>query len=184
MKKNFGPQSWLFPEPVLIIGTFDANGKPNAMNAAWGGISDFNQISIALSEHKTTDNLKVSKAFTVAFATVDTMIPCDYVGIVSQNKVPDKMDKTGWTFTKSEFVNAPVFNELKVALECEVVSFSEETGILTGNVLNVCADEEVLTNGKIDLAKLNPITYDAVNSNYIKLGDIVGKAFQEGKKLK
>ena len=95
MRKDFGPQTMMYPMPVLIIGTYDENGKPNAMNAAWGGIFDYNQIMICLSSHKTTDNIRKNKAFTISFATVETVTASDYVGIVSQNKEPDKMQKSG-----------------------------------------------------------------------------------------
>lgn len=179
---NFGAKPNLFPMPVLIIGTYDENGVPNAMNAAWGMISDFKEISISLSEHKTTENLRVKKAFTVSMATEDYVEACDYVGIVSGNKVPNKFEKAGFHAIKSDFVDAPLIAELPMALECKVKSF--ENGILIGEIVNVCADEKVLTNGMIDPAKLKPITFDPVNNVYIGLGKVVGNAFGSGKQLK
>ncbi|MCQ2592988.1 MAG: flavin reductase family protein [Treponema sp.] len=182
MKKNFGKQTYLYPMPVLIVGTYDENGHPDAMNAAWGGIHDTNQIGICLSaEHKTVKNLLKSKVFTVCIADEAHVKACDYVGIVSGNTVPDKFERAGFTATKGEFVNAPVINELPMCLECELVSYEEETGCLVGNIINVSADESVLTDGKIDVSKLKPITYDPVNHNYVGLGAIVGKAFSDGK---
>ena len=86
-RTNFGAKPWVYPMPVLIIGTYDENGVPNAMNAAWGMISDGNEITISMSEHKTTKNLAVTGEFTVSFATEDTVIPCDYVGIISDGKL-------------------------------------------------------------------------------------------------
>lgn len=184
MKTNFGKQTFMYPMPVLIIGTYDENGKPNAMNAAWGGIHDTNQIGICLDpSHKTVKNLLKKKAFTVSMADVDHVIACDYVGIASGNEITDKMDKAGFTVTKSEFVDAPVINELPMCLECEVVSFDESSGYTVANIVNVSADESILTDGKIDPAKLNPITYDPVNHTYRKLGEVVGKAFSDGKSL-
>ena len=38
MRKNFGAKAILYSMPVLIIGTYDETRKPNAMNAAWGGM--------------------------------------------------------------------------------------------------------------------------------------------------
>lgn len=185
MKKNFGKQTFLYPMPVFIIATYDENGKPNAMNAAWGGIHDTNQIGICISpEHKTAKNLIAKKAFTVSMADASHVAACDYVGIVSGNDSPDKMEKAGFTVTKSEFVDAPVINELPMCLECELVSYDDKTGCMVGNIINVSADESVLTEGKIDPAKLEPITYDSVHHNYIQLGAIVGKAFSDGKKIK
>lgn len=116
---NFGAKPYMYPMPVLIIGTYDENGVPNAMNAAWGIITDYQEITVSLSqEHKTAKNLAVTKAFTVSMATEDMVISCDYVGIVSGNKVPDKFETAGFHATKSRFVNAPLIDELPLTLEC------------------------------------------------------------------
>ncbi len=186
MRKNFGAKAILYPMPVLIIGSYDENGKPNAMNAAWGGISEETQISICVDDaHKTAKNIVSRGAFTVSIATEENVVACDYVGIVSGNNEPDKISKTGWHCTKSEFVDAPLFDELPLALECKLISFDETSCRLLGEIANVCADEKILDeNGKIDLNKFSPITYDPVNHTYRKLGDIVGKAFSDGNKLK
>ncbi len=184
MRKNFGSKPMLYPMPVLIIGTYDENGKPDAMNAAWGGISEENEISICVSDdHKTTKNVLHSGAFTVSIADAENVVAADYVGIVSGSKEPDKIRKAGWTAVKSEFVNAPVFEELPMALECRLKSYDEESCRLVGEIVNVCADEKILTDGKIDLSKFSPITYDPVNHDYLTLGKAVGKAFSDGKKL-
>ena len=175
----------LFPQPVLIIATYDEDGKANAMNAAWGGIVGMDKIIIDLSSHKTTDNSMKKGAFTVSMGDKAHVTECDYVGMVSANKEPDKMAKAGFTTTKSEFVDAPLFDELPMALECKLISYDEESCRLVGEIVNVCADEKILDdNGKIDLTKFSPITYDPVHHTYRKLGDVVGKAFSDGAKLK
>ncbi len=180
---NFGAKPFMYPMPVLIIGTYDENGVPNAMNAAWGVITDYKEITLSLSEnHKTSKNLAVTKAFTVNIATEDTVVPCDYVGVESGNKVPNKFEIAGFHATRSEFVNAPLIDELPMALECKVKSFKDD--ILVGEILNVNADERILTNGKIDPKKLKPITFDPVNNTYIGLGEKVGNAFKDGLQLK
>ena len=182
MRKNFGAKPFLYPQPVMILGTYDENGKENAMNAAWGGIVGANEIIVDLSAHKTTDNIIKNKAFTVGVADLEHLVACDYVGIVSGNKEPDKFAKAGFHAVKSGKVDAPLIEELPMALECTVKSY--EDGILTGTIVNVTADESILTDGKIDPAKLKPITFDPVNNAYIGLGQKVGNAFQDGKKLK
>lgn len=179
---DFGAKPWVFPMPVLIVGTYDENGIPNAMNAAWGCITDMAEISISMSEHKTTANFAKTGAFTVAFATEDTVVACDYVGVESAAKVPNKFEKAGFTAVKSSKVNAPIIQELPMSLECKVKSF--EDGILIGEIVNVNADESILTDGKIDYKKLKPITYDPVTNDYVALGATVGKAFSDGLKLK
>lgn len=187
MRKNFGAKSILYPQPVLIIATYDENGKPNVMNAAWGGVCGKNMISISLGSHKTTDNLKATGAFTVSVADAKHVVACDYVGLVSANKEPNKMEKAGFTTTKSEFVNAPIINELPLALECKVLSMQEEFGEcrVVGEIVNVSADESILgEDGLIDPSKLEAITYDTVRHTYIKLGETVGNAFKDGEQLK
>ena len=152
MRKNFGPQTWIYPMPVLIIGSYDENGNPNAMNAAWGGIYDYNQIMICLSAHQTTDNIKKNRAFTVSFATVETVTASDYVGIVSQKKEPNKIAKSGLIPEKASKVNAPIFTNYPLTLECEVVDIINEGeggGNIIGNIVNVSADESILTKDKV-----------------------------------
>ncbi|MCQ2534345.1 MAG: flavin reductase family protein [Clostridia bacterium] len=178
---DFGAKPLMLPQPVLIIGTYDEDGNPNAMNAAWGITTDYEEITISLAEHKTTDNFLKTKAFTVSMATEDTVIGSDYVGIASGRNVPDKFFKAGFTATRSPHVNAPLINELPMAMECEVISFNN--GILIGKIVNVCADESVITDGKIDTKKLKPIAFDPCNNTYVGLGDVVGKAFEDGRKL-
>ena len=184
MRKNFGPKPFLFPQPVMIIGTYDENGKANAMNAAWGGIVGMDEIIIDLSSHKTTDNILLNKAFTVSVADVEHMTACDYVGIVSANKEPDKMEKAGFTTTKSGFVNAPVINELPLTLECELIDVIDGSKFL-GKIKNVSIDENVLgEDGELSLEKFSPITYDTVHYGYYRLGEKVGNAFKDGAALK
>jgi len=186
MRKNFGAKAMCYPMPVFIIGTYNADGSPNAMNAAWGGISEETEITICVDNtHKTAENLLARKAFTVSMATAKMMAACDYVGIVSGTKEPEKFAKAGFHATKSEFVDAPLIDELPMALECELLSYDEETCRLVGRIVNVCADESVLgENGKVDVSKLQPITYDPMNHHYLVLGEKVGQAFHAGVVLK
>ena len=186
MRKNFGAKPMVYPMPVFILAAYDENGVPCAMNAAWGGISDSDQITMCISKgHKTTKNLLAAGAFTVSMADADHVVACDYVGVESGNKVPDKFEKAGFHAVKSEFVNAPLIEELPMAVECKLKSYDPESGCLIGEIINVCADEKILDeNGKIDVSKLRPITYDPCNHKYIVLGEIVGSAFSDGNALK
>lgn len=152
------------------------------MNAAWGITTDFKEITISLSEHKTTDNLRSRKAFTVNLATEDQVVSCDYVGIESARKVPDKFAKAGFHATKSESVDAPLIDELPVALECTVKSFSD--GILIGEIVNVSADDSVVTDGVVDIKKVKPISFDPIGNAYFGVGEKVGNAFRNGAALK
>ena len=185
MRKNFGSKSWLYPMPVLIIATYDKDGTPDAMNAAWGGICGEGKIGICLAKgHKTTENILANKAFTVSMGTEEEMKACDYVGLVSGNTDKEKFNKSGFHATKSEFVNAPVITELPMTLECELVSYDENTNFMTGKIINVSADEKILDEkGTIQPALLKPILFDSCNMAYLAVGDEVGKAFNIGKEL-
>ena len=178
--------------PVLIIATYNEDKTADAMNAAWGAISQSNHISICVSAgHKTTQNILARKAFTVSMADAAHVVACDYVGVVSGNNEPNKMEKAGFHTTPSEFVDAPVIDELPMTLDCRLVSYDEETGRLVGEIrlvgriVNVSADESVLgDNGKVDVSKLRPITFDTMNNQYLVLGEKVGNAFKDGMTLK
>ncbi len=186
MRKNFGPQCWLYPMPALIVGTFNEDGSPNAMNAAWGGIHDTNQIAVCIApEHKTAANLQKRKCFTVSIADAAHVVECDFFGIASGNDTPDKIKKAKFHAEKAEFIDAPVFAELPMTLECELVSYDNSTGCAVANIVNVSADEKIIAaNGKIDPAKFIPVCYDPVNHKYLKLGEAAGTAFKDGLSLK
>ena len=185
MKKNFGVKNWMFPMPVLMIGTYDADGMPNMMNAAWGGITLEDQITICIdTSHKTWANIAARKAFTVAFGTADAVVSCDYLGIVSGNDVADKVAKSGFNAVKSEFVDAPVMAELPLVLECELVSMNEENCNVVGRIINCAVEESALTDGKPDAAKMKPLCFDTCQHVYRLMGETVAKAFFCGTELK
>ena len=176
------------PQPVLIIGTYNEDGTPNAMNAAWGGQWDRGEIMISMGSHATTENLARCADFTVAFATKDTMVASDFVGIVSAKNDPQKMSKTGWTAVKSENVNAPVFTDFPMTMECRIKEKIDETADgynIVAEIVNILVDENYLgEDGKPQVEKMNLITYEPVHHGYLVLGERVGNAFSDGKKLK
>ncbi len=186
--KSFGQKPWVLPQPVLIIGTYNSDGTPNAMNAAWGGQWDSKEIMISMGSHATTENLNRCGEFTVAFATKDTMVASDFVGIVSGKNDPEKMQKTGWTAIKSEHVNAPVFTEFPMTLECRILRKIDETKDgynLIAEIVNTLVDETYLAeDGKPDVEKMQLISYEPVHHGYLVMGERVGNAFADGKRLK
>ena len=186
--KSFGQKAWMLPQPVLILGTYNADGSANAMNAAWGGQWDAKEIMISMGAHATTENLARCPEFTVAFATRDTMVAADFVGIVSAKNDPEKMQKTGWTVQRAENVDAPVFADFPMTLECRIlrkIDESEEGYYIVAEIVNVLVNENFLAeDGKPDVEKMHLIVYDPIHHGYIELGSRVGNAFQDGKKLK
>ena len=185
--KSFGAKPWVLPQPVLIIGTYNSDGTPNAMNAAWGGQWDAKEIMISMGAHATTENLARCADFTVAFATVETMTASDFVGIVSARKDPQKMQKTGWTAVKAENVDAPVFTDFPMTMECRIlrkIDESEEGYYIVAEIVNILVDEKYLSeDGRPDVSKMGLITYEPVSHGYVALGERVGNAFADGKKL-
>ncbi len=186
-RTNLGAKLYVTPQPALMIATYDENKVPDVMMAAWGGQYDGNQVCFQLSKHKTTDNLRLTKAFTLSFADARTVAQSDYFGIVSGNDVENKVAKAGFTWKDSPNVNAPIINEYPVTMECVVVDMQErEDGgaFVVGQIVNASADSTVVTNGKIDIKKLNPLVWDGSSFNYYTIGDSVGKAWNSGMALK
>ena len=185
MRRNFGKKSWFYPLPVLIIGTYNADGTADAMNAAWGGLYDADKVILCLSAgHKTTANIKQRKAFTISFADATHVAPSDYVGMVSANTEAKKIEKSGFHILKSSKVDAPLISELPVALECEFIKTNEDENII-GQIVNVTVDETVLdADGEIDFTKFRPIAFEPSHNAYHVLGERVGSAFHDGATLK
>lgn len=176
----------MLPQPVLILGTYNADGTANAMNAAWGGQWDAKEIMISMGAHATTENLARCPEFTVAFATKDTMVASDFVGIVSAKNDPQKIQKTGWQAVKAENVNAPVFTNFPMTLECRIlrkIDETEEGYYIVAEIVNVLVNENFLAeDGKPDVEKMHLIVYDPIHHGYMELGSRVGNAFSDGKK--
>ena len=184
---NFsGKQAVITPMPAIMIATYDENQNPDVMMAAWGGQCGPHHICFNLSPHKTTDNLKLKQAFTASFASVDNIEESDYFGIVSANNVPDKVAKVGFTVTPSPNVDAPIINEYPLTLECRVIEITltslNETRVV-GEVVNMSADESVLTDGKVDLMKLKPVIFNSAALTYHVVGDSIAQAWGSGKKF-
>lgn len=185
--KSFKANAWLLPQPVLIIGTYSADGTPVAMNAAWGGTWDATEIAISFGSHATTDNLDRCGDFTLTFATRAEMAPADFVGLVSARKEPNKVAKTGWKSEKAPNVNAPLFLNFPMTLECRLtkkIDESETGCVAVAKIVNILCDEKYLAeDGKPDVERMGLISFDPVHYRYIELGKAVGQAFSDGKKL-
>lgn len=188
MKQSLGAKTLLFPTPVLMVGTYDQAGKPNLMNAAWGGICCSQPPCVAVSLRKATYThaaIVERKAFTVGIACEARMVEADYVGIASGRDV-DKFTATGLTPVKSELVDAPYAAEFPVVLECRLLRIVE-IGLHTqfiGEIVDVKADQAVLGNdGLPDITKIKPLVFDTAHKGYHGVGPSLGKAFTIGKKL-
>ena len=185
MRKNLGAKPYTYGQPVFILAAYGKDGTPCAMNAAWGGVSEENEISLCISAgHQTTENLLQRGAFTVSMGQADCVAACDYVGLVSGRDVPDKVARAGFHTEKAAFVDAPLLQELAVAVECRVKSYDRETCRLVGEIVNVSVDDRVLdANGQVDVTKVRPITFDPFNNTYVALTEVVGTAFSDGTAL-
>ncbi len=183
MKKDLKAVSGIFPMPVLMIGTYNEDGSVDVMNAAWGMAQSMTQLKLCLTEsHKTVKNMKRTGYCTVSLATKNYVAESDYLGMVSGNNVSDKFEKSGLHSTKSTRVDAPVIDEYPICMECKVINF-EDDGTLV-EVLNVLADEKYLNeDGTIKLNEVGIISYDPYGHGYYEVGNKVGQAFSEGKKL-
>lgn len=185
MRKDFGVKPWLCPMPVLMVAAYDEEGTANAMPAAWGGMHTDDMVGVCLdSGHKTTKCILARKAFTVSMASASHIAACDSLGIVSGDSVPDKVARAGFTARRSAFVDAPLLEELPLAVECELVSYDEETCYMLGRIVNISIDESVLDEkGAVDVARLQPVVYEPFRRGYFALGEKIGAGYSSGKGL-
>lgn len=186
--KEYSKKNLFFPEPVLILGSYDEGGNPDAMNAAWGGRGDYELIAISLADHKSTRNFLSKKVLTIAFADEAHVASCDYVGIVSLDNEPKKMEKSLLKTEKAPHIDAPLFPDLPINLECSVEKWipdEEGGGILIAKIEHSFVSESALgEDGKLDIQKAHLICLDEEAHLYRRIGGQVAKAFSAGLELK
>jgi flavin reductase (DIM6/NTAB) family NADH-FMN oxidoreductase RutF len=188
MKRSLGAKTLVYPAPVLVVGSYDAKGKPNVMTASWGGIACSQPPCVAVSLRKATysyENLLQRKAFTLSIASQEHVKQVDYFGLVS-GRTTDKFAATKLTAVKSKVVDAPYVKEFPLVLECRLVDVIE-LGLHTqfiGEVLDVKADEEVIgEGGAVDIRRLKPLVFTPDTQDYYSIGQFVGKVFSAGKDI-
>ena len=173
--------------PVVIVSAYDREGIPNAMTAAWAKITDMDKIALFVDpDHRTMKNIQETKAFTVAIADVAHMAEADFIGIVSGNNMPDKLEKSGFHVTKSEFVNAPLIEELPVSMDCELADIidTEDVYAMVGKIVNICAEDRVIgEDGKVNPDQIHALIFDQFRNGYYAVGEMVGQAWNAGKDL-
>lgn len=177
----------IFPMPVLMVATYNEDGSVNVMNAAWGTMQERGIVALNLTEtHKTVRNIKARGAFTVSIADAAHVVEADYFGVESGNRAADKFARSGLTASKAEMVDAPVVNEFPLCLECEFLEYQDgEYGCgVIGRVVNVTADERVMTGGRVNMSLVNAIAFDPYTHGYYRVAERVGEAFRDGMKLK
>ena len=184
MKKNLGSFPGVYPMPVLMVAAYDENGKVNVMNAAWGMICAMDKIALFIDEeHKTTQNILKTKAFTVSIADKEHMDVADFFGIATGNKMNDKFEKTGYHAVKSEVVNAPIIDEFPYVMECELAEVidTENMYAIIGKIVNTQAEESILdVKDKVEVEKLNALIFDQFKHGYYVTGEKAGKAWNAG----
>ncbi len=187
MKKNIKTTEAIFPMPVLMIATYNEDGSIDVMNAAWGTMLERDYVVLNLTEsHKTVQNIKKRKTFTVSIADAKHVVEADYFGVVSANDIQNKFEKSGLTSMKSKLVDAPIINEFPICIECEFIEYQGGQygcGVI-GKIVNVSADDSVISNNQVDITKLEAIAFDPYTHGYYKVTERVGNAFKDGLKLK
>ena len=186
MKQPIKTTEAIFPMPVLLVSTFNPDGTVDVMNAAWGTMLDRDMVALNLTEtHRTVQNIKARKGFVVHIADAKHVVEADWFGVVSGNKEPEKFAKSGMTYVKSDLVDAPVINEMPIALECEFIEYqNDSTGLgVIGKVLRTSVEEAHMKDGKVDIDSLEAIAFDPYTHGYYKVGGRVGDAFKDGLKL-
>jgi flavin reductase (DIM6/NTAB) family NADH-FMN oxidoreductase RutF len=189
MKKSLGAKTIVYPTPVFIVGTYDKDGRPNAMNAAWAGICCSAPPCVTVSLRKATytyGNIMEQKAYTVSIPSRDFIREADYFGVAS-GRNEDKFFQSGLTAVKSDLVNAPYVQEFPLVLECQLLH-TLEIGLHTlfvGEIKDVKAEENVLgPDGLPDIEKIKPLIFSPSSQTYYGIGEYLGKAFSLGKEVK
>jgi flavin reductase (DIM6/NTAB) family NADH-FMN oxidoreductase RutF len=181
LKKSIGVGTLSVPSPVWIVGTYDNIGKPNIMTAAWGGICNSRPPCVYVSLRKATyshGNIMRRNAYTVSIPGEDYWREADYIGMAT-GRDTDKFQDTEITSVKSNVVDAPYVSEFPLVLECrvkEVVELGLHT-MFVGEIMDVKANQNVLTNNKPDIQKIRPILFGSGDRGYHSVGDRIGDAF-------
>ena len=187
MKQQIKTTEAIFPMPVLLIATFNADGTVDVMNAAWGTMVNRDVVALNLTEtHRTVENIKARKGFVIHIADAKHVVEADWFGVVSGKTDSEKFAKSGMTYEKSMLVDAPIINELPIAMECAFVEYQGgATGLgVIGKVLRTSVEDTHMRDGKVDIDSLEAITFDPYTHGYYKVGGRVGEAFQDGLRLK
>ena len=189
MKKSLGARTLLLPTPVLVVGTYDSEGVPNLMTAAWGGLVSSLPPMLGVSVRQATHShasIHQRKAFTVSIGTQSTMVRSDFIGLYSGRNM-NKFDELNLTHIKSEKVDAPYADEFPLVLECELAGFID-LGAHTqfiGRIVDVKAENNTITlGGMLNIMSVRPILFDPAGYNYHSIGAAMGKAFHIGKNPK
>lgn len=176
MRQNLKLSEGIFPMPVLMVATYNEDGTVNVMNAAWGTMQERGNVALNLMEtHKTVQNIRARRAFTVSIADAAHVVEADYFGVVSGNTEPKKFENSRLTAEKAECVDAPVINEFPLCLECEFIEFQNDTyGIgVIGKVVSITDDDSVMVNGKIDMSLVNAIAFDPYTHGYYRVNHCI-----------
>lgn len=187
MRKTIKTTEAIFPMPVLLVATYNEDGTIDVMNAAWGTMLDRDIIALNLTEtHKTVENIKSRKAFTVSIADAKHVTEADYFGVVSGKTTKNKFKSSGLTAVKSENIDAPIINEFPICMECSFIEYQNaEYGCgVVGKIINVTVDENIMVNNKVDISLVNAIAFDPFTHGYYKVTERVGEAFCDGLKIK
>ena len=187
MRKTLKLTEGIFPMPVLMVATYNEDGSVDVMNAAWGTMQERGNVALNLTEsHKTVENIKARKAFTVSIADTAHVVEADYFGVVSGNNENKKFENSGLSATKSDVIDAPIINEFPICMECEFIEYqTNEYGCgVIGKVVRITADDSVMNGDNIDISLVNAIAFDPYTHGYYKVTERVGEAFKDGLQLK
>lgn len=187
MRRKLNITEGIFPMPVLMAATYNEDGTVNVMNAAWGTMQARDTVALRLTEtHKTVQNIKARGAFTVSIADAAHAVEADYFGVVSGNRVSGKFEASGLTAERAETVDAPVIREFPLCLECEFIEYQHNEygcGVI-GKVVNVTADERVVSGESVDMSLVDAVAFDPYTHGYYRVSERVGEAFRDGLRLK
>jgi flavin reductase (DIM6/NTAB) family NADH-FMN oxidoreductase RutF len=187
-KQTFGPEPWLFPNPMVLVGT-TVNGKPNVAAYAWSGIAGGEPPTISVGVRHvryTLEGIMENRAFSVNIPGEDLVAAADYCGMVS-GRDRDKIADCGFTVSYGKMAGAPLIAECPVSLECEVFHLLDIGAhmLVIGRIVAAHVSEDCLTDGLPDIEKVRPIIYSrGKTAKYNGVGSLIGTPFQAGLEIR
>jgi flavin reductase (DIM6/NTAB) family NADH-FMN oxidoreductase RutF len=183
LKVELGAKNCLYPLPTVLVGAL-VDGKPNYITIAHVGIMDPGAVSLGMNKaHYTNPGIKANQSFSINVPSVNQVKVTDYCGLVSakqENKA--NLFKTFYGTLKT----APMIEECALNMECQLVQTVDfpQHDIFIGKVVATHCDESVLTDGAVDLEKLQPILFAMTDRGYYGVGKKIAKAWSVGKDFK
>ena len=172
-KKNIGATLALYPSPLIVVGAM-VDDRPTWTLVAHAGTMAHSHLMISLMQaHYINKGIRENRKLSVNVVDASWLKDADRMGTISGNK-SDKSGAFAWAMGEN---GAPLIDEAKVSIECEVDGNYELEHFdhFVCRILATYADESVLNEkGKINYHAFKPVLFEFPTYEYFVTGDKVG----------